>query len=90
MQVTEEALASRLSTSWLGKHQSVDLLLRTSEHRVSDFLLWEMGYAELVFSECLWPDFSEQHFRDAVTSYSQRHRRYGRREMGAGVQRQLP
>jgi undecaprenyl diphosphate synthase len=56
----------------------VDLLIRTgSERRLSDFLLWESAFAELHFSDCLWPDFDEQRFRCALDDYSGRQRRFG-------------
>jgi undecaprenyl diphosphate synthase len=56
----------------------VDLLVRTSgEQRVSNFLLWEAAYAELVFSEVLWPDFDRHHLRAAVAEYQRRTRRFG-------------
>jgi len=56
----------------------VDLLIRTgSEQRLSDFMLWECAYAELYFTDCLWPDFSEQHFRQALEDYAGRQRRFG-------------
>ncbi|HEV7613426.1 MAG TPA: polyprenyl diphosphate synthase [Steroidobacteraceae bacterium] len=56
----------------------VDLLIRTgSERRLSDFLLWESAFAELHFSDCLWPDFDEQRFRCALEDYSGRQRRFG-------------
>jgi undecaprenyl diphosphate synthase len=56
----------------------VDLLIRTGrERRLSDFLLWECAFAELHFSECLWPDFDEQHFRSALDDFGGRQRRYG-------------
>ena len=57
---------------------AVDLLIRTgNERRLSDFLLWESAFAELHFSDCLWPDFDEQHFRRALEDYSGRQRRFG-------------
>ncbi len=57
---------------------SVDLLIRTGhERRLSDFLLWECAYAELYFSECLWPEFDEQRFREALDDYAGRQRRFG-------------
>jgi len=60
----------------------VDLLIRTgSERRLSDFLLWECAFAELHFSDCLWPDFDEQRFRCALEDYGGRQRRFG----GLGV-----
>jgi len=56
----------------------VDLLIRTgNERRLSDFLLWECAYAELYFAECLWPDFDEERFRQALEDYSGRQRRFG-------------
>jgi undecaprenyl diphosphate synthase len=56
----------------------VDLLIRTgSERRLSDFLLWESAFAELHFSECLWPDFDEERFRRALEDYGGRQRRFG-------------
>lgn len=56
----------------------VDLWVRTSgEHRTSNFLLWQSAYAELVFTETLWPDFRRQHLADAVAEYQRRDRRFG-------------
>jgi undecaprenyl diphosphate synthase len=56
----------------------VDLLIRTgSEQRLSDFLLWECAYAELYFADCLWPDFDELRFRQALEAYAGRERRFG-------------
>ncbi len=58
---------------------NVDLLIRTSgEHRISNFLLWQIAYAELYFSDVLWPDFRKEHFLEAIQSYIQRERRYGK------------
>ncbi|MFS8608680.1 MAG: di-trans,poly-cis-decaprenylcistransferase [Gammaproteobacteria bacterium] len=57
---------------------SVDLLIRTGgEQRLSDFLLWECAYAELVFSDTYWPDYTEAEFRAALDEYSRRDRRFG-------------
>jgi undecaprenyl diphosphate synthase len=57
-----------------------DLLIRTSgEQRLSNFLLWESAYSELYFSPCLWPDFDEAAFREALEAYSGRQRRFGGR-----------
>ena len=57
----------------------VDLLIRTSgEQRISNFLLWQIAYAELYFSTVLWPDFNEEHFRTAIDSYKKRERRFGK------------
>jgi undecaprenyl diphosphate synthase len=56
----------------------VDLLIRTgNERRLSDFLLWECAFAELHFSDCLWPDFDEQRFQCALDDYGGRQRRFG-------------
>jgi undecaprenyl diphosphate synthase len=56
----------------------VDLLIRTgTERRLSDFLLWECAYAELYFSDCLWPEFDEARFRHALEDYAGRQRRFG-------------
>ena len=57
----------------------VDLLIRTSgEYRISNFLLWQIAYAELYFSEVFWPDFSEQHLIEALKDYQNRERRFGK------------
>jgi undecaprenyl diphosphate synthase len=59
----------------------VDLLIRTGgERRLSDFLLWECAYAELHFVDCLWPDFDEPAFAQALEEYARRQRRFGRVE----------
>jgi undecaprenyl diphosphate synthase len=60
----------------------VDLLIRTGgEKRLSDFLLWECAYAELHFTDCLWPDFGERELNAALEDFSQRSRRFGRVEV---------
>ncbi len=57
----------------------VDLLIRTSgEHRISNFLLWQIAYAELYFTEVLWPDFTETHLYEAIISFQKRERRFGK------------
>ncbi|MBO0591883.1 isoprenyl transferase [Cellulophaga sp. E16_2] len=57
----------------------VDLLIRTSgEHRISNFLLWQIAYAELYFTNVLWPDFTEQHLVEAILNYQNRERRFGK------------
>ncbi len=56
-----------------------DLVIRTSgEHRVSNFLLWQLAYAELYFAEVAWPDFGRAHLDAALVSFSQRQRRFGK------------
>jgi undecaprenyl diphosphate synthase len=67
-------------SSFLPTHElpPLDLLIRTSgEQRISNFMLWELAYAELVFSGALWPDFRRQHLYDALEIYAQRERRFG-------------
>ncbi|MBV8161440.1 MAG: di-trans,poly-cis-decaprenylcistransferase, partial [Acidimicrobiia bacterium] len=55
-----------------------DLVIRTSgEYRISNFLLWELAYSELVFTDTLWPDFTREHLYDAVRQYQGRDRRFG-------------
>jgi undecaprenyl diphosphate synthase len=57
----------------------IDLLIRTGgEQRLSDFMLWECAYAELLFSRCLWPEFGEDDFADALREFASRERRFGR------------
>jgi len=73
--VNEKAIASRLYHPELA---DPDLVIRTSgEFRISNFLLWELAYSELVFSEELWPDFRREHLFEAVREYQGRERRYG-------------
>ncbi len=60
---------------------AIDLLVRTSgEHRLSNFLLWQSAYAELYFTDVLWPDFSREDLKKAVLSFSNRTRRFGGNE----------
>ncbi len=76
-EVDEDALAARLYAPDLA---DPDLLIRTSgELRLSNFLLWQLTYAELVFVETLWPDFGEEHLREALGEYARRGRRFGGR-----------
>ena len=57
----------------------VDLLIRTSgEKRISNFMLWQIAYAELYFSKVLWPDFTKDHLHEALVSYQKRERRFGK------------
>jgi undecaprenyl diphosphate synthase len=74
-EVTEELLARHLFTADL---PDPDLLIRTSgEQRISNFLLWQCAYAELVFTKTLWPDFSKDDLEQAIDEYCGRDRRYG-------------
>jgi undecaprenyl diphosphate synthase len=64
-----------------------DLLIRTAgEQRISNFLLWQLAYTELYFSECYWPDFGELETLRALQAYAQRDRRFGGRDEAAEVQ----
>ena len=55
-----------------------DLIIRTSgEQRISNFLLWQSAYAELIFIDTLWPDFSIENLKDALNEFNRRERRYG-------------
>jgi len=75
--VDEAALAQRLYAPELAE---IDLLIRASgELRISNFLLWELAYAELVFTDTLWPDFDVDDLRYAVETYAARQRRFGAR-----------
>lgn len=57
----------------------VDLLIRTSgEQRISNFLLWQIAYAELYFTDVFWPDFTDQHLYEAIANYQKRERRFGK------------
>lgn len=57
----------------------VDLLIRTSgEQRISNFMLWQIAYAELYFCEVLWPDFTKEHLFEAITNFQKRERRFGK------------
>jgi len=73
--IDESALDARLDTADLPE---LDLLVRTGgEHRVSNFLLWEMSYAELYFTDTLWPDFREEEFMEALHDFADRERKFG-------------
>lgn len=76
-EIDEQAIAGLLQTREL---PPLDLLIRTSgEVRLSNFLLWQAAYAELVFTDTLWPDFDEQAFRSALDEFARRQRRFGGR-----------
>jgi undecaprenyl diphosphate synthase len=74
--VSDAALESRLWTSGL---PAVDLVIRSSgEQRLSNFLLWQAAYAELIFVETLWPDFRAVQFAECLLEFQQRERRFGK------------
>jgi undecaprenyl diphosphate synthase len=75
-QIDEARFAACLYTAGL---PDPDLLIRTSgEHRLSNFLLWQLAYAEFIVTPVLWPDFSRQDLFDALEEYARRDRRFGR------------
>lgn len=74
-QIDHQTFASEL---WLGDTPNPEVLIRTSgEFRISNFLLWEIAYSELVFFDCYWPDFTAEHLKDAIDIYLTRDRRFG-------------
>lgn len=73
--INEELVANHLETAGI---PDPDLMIRTSgEQRVSNFLLWQLAYAELVFTDTLWPDFSRSDLEEAINEFHRRERRYG-------------
>ena len=81
-QVLEQERANDLSeedfSSYLFVPENVDLLIRTSgEERISNFLLWQIAYAELIFTPVAWPDFDEAKLDECLRLYSERDRRFG-------------
>jgi len=73
--IDENAIDSHLYTADI---PDPDLIVRTSgEQRISNFLLWQSAYAELVFTDVLWPDFSREKLEDSIEEFSRRERRYG-------------
>lgn len=74
-EITEERLGAELYTREIG---DPDLLIRTSgEQRISNFLLWQLAYTELYFTEKMWPDFKPEDFREALECFAKRQRRFG-------------
>jgi undecaprenyl diphosphate synthase len=76
--ILEAAENERIRTSFFDNALTVDLLIRSGgEQRLSDFLLWESAYAELIFTKRMWPDFTPADLRAAVSEYHRRDRRFG-------------
>ena len=74
--VNEELVSSLMTTADM---PDPDLLIRTSgELRISNFLLWQLAYSELYFTDCLWPEFTEEEFCKAIVDYQHRERRFGK------------
>jgi undecaprenyl diphosphate synthase len=75
-EITQEVIAANLNTKDI---PDPELLIRTSgEIRISNFLLWQLAYTELYFTEVLWPDFRKEHLVDAILDYQKRERRFGK------------
>jgi undecaprenyl diphosphate synthase len=75
-QIDTDVINKHLYTNYM---PDVDLLIRTSgEQRISNFLLWQIAYAELYFTEVLWPDFRKEHLVEAIHNYQDRERRFGK------------
>ncbi len=75
-EITEDLFKQHLYTNRI---PDPDLLIRTSgEIRISNFLLWELAYTELYFTDVLWPDFRRQHLEEAIRNYNMRERRFGK------------
>jgi undecaprenyl diphosphate synthase len=78
MRFTPDEIAKTLAQTLTAGSGDVDLLIRTGgEKRLSDFLLWESAYAELHFTDRMWPDFNEADLEDALNEFSHRERRFG-------------
>jgi len=74
-EITSKHIEKHLNTS---KYPDPELMIRTSgEHRISNFLLWQLAYAEFYFTDTLWPDFRKEDFFKAILSYQNRERRFG-------------
>ena len=75
-EVNEEMVSSLMTTASM---PDPDLLIRTSgEYRISNFLLWQLAYSELYFTDCLWPEFTEEELYKAIVDYQKRERRFGK------------
>ncbi|MBO4665810.1 MAG: isoprenyl transferase [Paludibacteraceae bacterium] len=75
-EVNEELISDLMTTKGM---PDPDLLIRTSgELRISNFLLWQLAYSELYFTDCLWPEFTVEHFYQAIVDYQHRERRFGK------------
>ncbi len=74
-EINDDCVSNYLMT---GSLDDPDLLIRTSgKVRLSNFMLWQLAYTELLFMDVLWPDFSEEHLLEAIEAYQRRSRRYG-------------
>ena len=74
--VSEQMVSALMTTREM---PDPDLLIRTSgEYRISNFLLWQLAYSELYFTDCLWPEFTDEEFYKAIVDYQKRERRFGK------------
>ncbi len=74
--ITDQTIDQHLSTNGI---PNPELMIRTSgEHRISNFLLWELAYSEFYFTDTLWPDFNKEHLYEAILNFQQRERRFGK------------
>lgn len=74
--ITEQMLTDNMTTAYI---PDPDLLIRTSgEYRISNFLLWQLAYSEMYFTDCYWPEFTREEFYKALVDYAQRERRFGK------------
>lgn len=81
--IDEKRVSASLALSGL---PDPDLLIRTGgEKRISNFLLWNLAYSELYFCDCLWPDFDQENFAEALDYYAQRQRRFGKTQKQLGA-----
>jgi undecaprenyl diphosphate synthase len=81
LKLNESEISDTLFSSYLSTNEFPDpeLLIRTSgEHRISNFLLWQIAYTEFYFTDVHWPDFRRDHFIQAIIDYQQRERRFGK------------
>lgn len=86
--ITAQHLQENLST---GSQPLPDLCIRTGgEHRISNFLLWQLAYSELYFSSLFWPDFKHQAMRDALADFSSRQRRFGKTSEQVSIEGRTP
>ena len=77
--IDEDLVSENLMTAQFAPYSDPDLLIRTSgEQRISNFLLWQLAYSELAFTDKAWPDFDENDLADMVKIYQGRHRRFGK------------
>ncbi len=82
-EINEQLISSYLSTA---DYPDPELLIRTSgESRISNFLMWQMAYTELFFTDTLWPDFTKESFFEAIVDYQDRERRFGKTTEQLGI-----